>query len=309
MFDNCYEEFDNAHDCPLSLQMEEQMQLDEQSQEDYSPYSPFFESNDANKRNMTEAEGMTTNQKTNSNNNIKYNNIINQNNNISIENNVLKKEITFLSKKHNLTPKKKEKRRKNGESKKRNGNAINKITNSCIYNMHYFIKKLYKNINVDKPTTSNIEKKSYEEKGKLLNKTIYELYCENIMTKRFKGDKDIIDVDKNKQTELKREAYKKLDKNKVALDNFLKDNNLQNIMFFKEIKFRDFMASYLNNEKTICKRDEKNNVIFGISLTGFETYDQSFNGEYTPEEKNKYKNKIIDIINGRYDSKKKKFIS
>ena len=69
MFDNCYEEFDNAHDCPLSLQMEEQMQLYEQSQEDYSPYSPFFESNDAKKGNMTEAEGMTTNQKTNSNNN------------------------------------------------------------------------------------------------------------------------------------------------------------------------------------------------------------------------------------------------
>jgi len=130
-----------------------------------------------------------------------------------------------------LPKKNKKNRRKNSESKKRNGNAINKITNSCIYNMHYFIKKLYKNINVDKPTTSNIEKKSYEEKGKLLNKTIYELYCENIMTKRFKGDKDIIDVDKNKQTELKREAYKKLDKNKVALDNFLKDNNLQNIMF------------------------------------------------------------------------------
>ena len=125
------------------------------------------------------------------------------------------------------------------------------------------------------------------------------------MTKRFKGDKDIIDVDKNKQTELKREAYKKLNKNKVALDNFLKDNNLQNIMFFKEIKFRDFMVSYLNNEKTICKRDEKNNVIFGISLTGFETYEQSFNGEYTPEEKNKYKNKIIDIMDGKFYSKKK----
>ena len=152
--------------------------------------------NNYKKENETKEKNL---QKTNSNNNIKYNNIINQNNNISIENNVLKKEITFLSKKHNLTPKKKEKRRKNGESKKRNGNAINKITNSCIYNMHYFIKKLYKNINVDKPTTSNIEKKSYEEKGKLLNKTIYELYCENIMTKRFKGDKDIIDVDKNKQ--------------------------------------------------------------------------------------------------------------
>ena len=301
MFDNCYEEFDNAHDCPLSLQMEEQMQLYEQSQQDYSP---FFESNDAHKRNMTEAEWETTNPNTNLNNNIKNNNTCNLNNNINVENNSLKKEIVLLSEKRKRTPNEKKNRTRNGESKKRLGNAINKITNSCIYNLHYFIKKQYKNINVDKPTTSNIEGQSHEAKRELLNKTIYELYCENIMTKRFKGDSKIEETDKKKRIKIKREEYKKLNKNKEALDSFLKDNTLQNKKFFKEIKFLDFMISYLNNEKKICKRDDNNNITFGISLTGFETYEQSFNGEYTPIEKDKYKNKIFDIINRKSNDKK-----
>ena len=295
MFDSIYEEFWNNQDCHLNDLIEEEMRLCKDPQ---SSNSPFFESNDANKRNMTEAESITTNQKTNLYINNLNNNIININDKINIEINVKKKEKAFLSNKREKISNNKNYKRKKGESKKRNGNAINKIINSCIYNIHYFIKKLYKNIDVDKPTTSNIEGQSHEAKRKLLNKTIYELYCENLMTKRFKGDWKIKSDDIKKQIEMKKKIYKEQNKNKKALDNLLKDN-INNERFFKIIKFRDFMTSYLNNENKILKRDEKNSIIFSISLTGFETYDQSFNGEYTSEEKEKYRKNLFDIMKNK----------
>ena len=59
----------------------------------------------------------------------------------------------------------------------------------------------------------------------LFNKTVYELYCDNIMTKRFKEDLKIKHEDKKKQIEMKQEKYKELNKNKNAIDYFLKNNN------------------------------------------------------------------------------------
>ena len=314
MFDNIinnfYDDFNKNRVCSLSEQFEYEIGKYEEPKTSNSPLVDSIQFNDDYKGKMTEDECKTTNQNTNINinidNNIKINNIINLNNNINIENNSIKKEITILSKKRGRTPNKNKNKKRNGQSKKRLGNALNKIINSCIHNLHFFIEKRYKNINVDKPTTSNISGQSHKAKREFLNKTIYELYCDNIMTKRFKGDTNIKEkVDKKKRIEMKREEYKKLNKNKKALDSFLNDNNLQNMMFFKEIKFRDFMVSYLNNEKKICKRDENNNIIFGISLTGFETYEQSFNGEYSSEEKNKYKNHVFAIMLGTSNDRNK----
>ena len=52
----------------------------------------------------------------------------------------------------------------------------------------------------------------------------------------------------------------------------------------KEIKIIKYYKSYIRD-------------IFNLKLTGFETYEQFFNGEYTREEKEKYKNHIFNIMN------------
>ena len=181
--------------------------------------------------------------------------------------------------------------------KKRKGNASYKIYSSCANNLHYFIKKNYKSININKPTVTNNKKKSHEAMRELFNKTLYELYCDNVMSKRFKGDIEIKEIDINKRKEIKQKKYKEINKNKKSIDNILKNNNQQDEILFKEIKFQDFLIAYLNNENEIIKRDKNNKVIFNLKLTGFETYEQFFNGEYTREEKEKYKNNIFNIMN------------
>ena len=181
--------------------------------------------------------------------------------------------------------------------KKRKGNASYKIYSSCANNLHYFIKKNYKYININKPTVTNNKKKSHEAMRQLFNKTLYELYCDNVMSKRFKGDIEIKEIDINKRKEIKQKKYKELNKNKKAIDEILKNNNQEDEILFKEIKFQDFLIAYLNNENEIIKRDKNNKVIFNLKLTGFETYEQFFNGEYTREEKEKYKNHIFNIMN------------
>ena len=181
--------------------------------------------------------------------------------------------------------------------KKRKGNASYKIYSSCANNLHYFIKKNYKYININKPTVTNNKKKSHEAMRELFNKTLYELYCDNKMSKRFKGDIEIKEIDINKRKEIKQKKYKEINKNKKSIDNILKNNNQQDEILFKEIKFQDFLIAYLNNENEIIKRDKNNKVIFNLKLTGFETYEQFFNGEYTREEKEKYKNHIFNIMN------------
>ena len=101
----------------------------------------------------------------------------------------------------------------------------------------------------------------------------------------------------NKRKEIKQKKYKELNKNKKAIDEILKNNNQEDEILFKEIKFQDFLIAYLNNENEIIRRDKNNKVIFNLKLTGFETYEQFFNGEYTREEKEKYKNHIFNIMN------------
>ena len=261
------------------------------------------ENNTLIEQNYTKKEIKTKNQETIQNDNFNFHVNSNKPSKIKI---LIDKEIksnskTFITKKRGRRPKStKDTTQEISKSIKRSGNACYKIYNSCIYNTHYFIKKICKGLDVDKPTTSNNHKKSHDAMRELFNKTVYELYCDNIMTKRFKEDLKIKHEDKKKQIEMKQEKYRELNKNKKAIDYFLKNNNQEKDKdketLFKEIKFKDFLIAYLNNYRIICKRDENGNFIFRLPLTGFETYEQFFNGEYTQKEKEKFKNHIFDIM-------------
>ena len=236
--------------------------------------------------NLIEIENRTTVVHTNEINKTNKNNI----------NNIIEIEETKFDK-IKKPPKDLINKNKKIKGKNRKGNASYKIYSSCANNLHYFIKKIYKDININKPTVYNNKKKSHEAMRELFNKTLYELYCDNKMSKRFKGDIEIKEIDINKRKEIKQKKYKEINKNKKSIDNILKNNNQQDEILFKEIKFQDFLIAYLNNENEIIKRDKNNKVIFNLKLTGFETYEQFFNGEYTREEKEKYKNHIFNIIN------------
>ena len=109
-----------------------------------------------------------------------------------------------------------------------------------------------------------------------------------------------------KKKKIKQKLYKELAKNKKGIDNILKNNNKEDEILFKEFKFQDFLIAYLNNENEIIKRDKENNILLNIKLAGFETYNQFFNGEFTREEKEKYKYLIFGIINNTSRDRKKK---
>ena len=236
--------------------------------------------------NLIEIENRTTVVHTNEINKTNKNNI----------NNIIEIEETKFDK-IKKPPKDLINKNKKIKGKNRKGNASYKIYSSCANNLHYFIKKNYKYININKPTVTNNKKKSHEAMRELFNKTLYELYCDNVMSKRFKGDIEIKEIDINKRKEIKQKKYKELNKNKKAIDEILKNNNQEDEILFKEIKFQDFLIVYLNNENEIIRKDKNNKVIFNLKLTGFETYEQFFNGEYTREEKEKYKNHIFNIMN------------
>lgn len=294
MLDNFFNCTENSS-CPLLEAIEEHINL-------FNDINP--ENNTLIEQNCTEKEIKTINQNTIQNNNINFDVNSNKPSQIKI---LIDKEIkfnskTFTTKKRGRHPKStKDTTQEISKSIKRNGNACYKIYSSCIYNFNNFIKKICKGLDVDKPTTSNNHKKSHDAMRELFNKTVYELYCDNIMTKRFKEDLKIKHEDKKKQIEMKQEKYKELNKNKKAIDNYLKNNNQDKDKetLFKEIKFKDFLIAYLNNYRIICKREENGNFIFRLPLTGFETYEQSFNGVYTQKEKEKFKNHIFDIMKNK----------
>jgi len=220
-----------------------------------------------------------------------------QNNKIEV------KAHTFIDKKRGRPRKNSTKKIKN---KKKNCNEEYRIYNSCSDNLNKFLKKNYKILDIDKPTVTNDPHKSHDAMRVMLKKSLYELYCDIPLTKRIHGDKYIKEKDAKKRKEIKQKIYKELAKNKKAIDNILKNNNKEDEILFKEIKFQDFLIAYLNNENEIIKRDKENKIVLNINLNGFETYNQFFNGKFTPEEKEKYKYLIFGIINNTSCDRKKK---
>ena len=222
---------------------------------------------------------------------------VNNNNNIVSINNA------FISKKRGRPRKNCEKNVKDKtKGKYRPGNASYKIYVSCIKNMHNFLKKIFKGLELDRPTITKYTKKSHDAHRELFNKTIYELYSKNPMVRRFKGDLKIKEKNKEKRYLIKIEKYNQLKKNKKKIDSYFEKNTNKEI--FTDIKFKDFLIAYLNNEKEIIKKEE-NTCFYHLDLKGFETYEQFFNSEYSKEEKEKYKQHVFGIINNKSNDKKR----
>ena len=226
----------------------------------------------------------------NDDNNNEYNNNIN---NIQFINK------TFVAKKRGRPQKNNNNTIKDKKKGKyRPGNVSFKIYVSCMKNIHYFLNIKFKGLELDMPTITNNKKKSHDAQRELFSKTIYEIYSQNQMVRRFKGDLKIKEKNKEIRNLMKIETYNKLKKNQKIIDSYFENNQNENEEIFKVIKFQDFLKAYLNNEKEIIK-EEEGIFSYNLDLTGFETYEQSFNSEYTKEEKEEYKQYVITIMNGK----------
>ena len=206
-------------------------------------------------------------------------------------------------------PKEEEKKNKNNKErnkgKYRKGNACYRIFTSCIKNMHYFIKLKYKGLeNLYMPNSTNNKKKSHDSMRESINKTLYDTYCEEAKPRRFQGDSKIKEDDKENKKQLRKIKYLELNKNKNIIDKFLLNCNEEEKILFKTITKKDFLMAYLKDENMIIKNDKTiGNII--IDLKGFETYSECFNGEYSKEEKEKFKIHVLEIIDNKsYDRNK-----
>ena len=195
------------------------------------------------------------------------------------------------------------KRKKNTDPKKgkfRQINATPKIFNSCKKSLHNFIKAKIKNIDLNEPTINVQGKNNQTYWRNLSNKTIYESYCD-ILPKRIKGDNKI-SIDDEKRIEKRKELFKQANKNEKEINSIINiDDNYYKL--FKILKFKDFLKAYLNDETKIIELTSDNELI-EIDLIWFETYSQFFNFEYTPEQKQMYKNHVLNIIKGNVKSLK-----
>ena len=205
-------------------------------------------------------------------------------------------------------PKEKEKIYKNDKERKkgkyRKGNACYRIFTSCDKNMHYFIKLKYKGLEkLYMPNSTNNKKKSHDAMREAINKTIYDTYCET-KPRRFKGDREIKEEDENKKKLLRKLKYQELNKNKKETDMFLFNCNIEDKILFKAVTRKDFLKAYLNDENRIIKNDDTYGNI-NIDFFGFETYSQCFNGEYSKEEKEKFKIYVLDILENKSNDKAK----
>ena len=193
--------------------------------------------------------------------------------------------------------------KKNTDPKKgkfRQINATPKIFNSCKKSLHNFIKAKIKNIDLNEPTINVQGKNNQTYWRNLSNKTIYEIYCD-ILPKRIKGDNKI-SIDDEKRIEKRKELFKQANKNEKEINSIINiDDNYYKL--FKILKFKDFLKAYLNDETKIIKLTSDNELI-EIDLIWFETYSQFFNFEYTPEQKQMYKNHVLNIIKGNVKSRK-----
>ena len=193
--------------------------------------------------------------------------------------------------KKNIDPKK---------GKFRQINVTPKIFNSCKKSLHNFIKAKIKKIDLNEPTINVQGKNNQTYWRNLSNKTIYEIYYD-ILPKRFKGDNQI-SIDDEKRIEKRKELFKQVNKNEKEINSIVNiDDNYYKL--FKILKFKDFLKAYLNDETKIIKLTSDNEII-KIDLIWFETYSQFFNFEYTPEQKQMYKNHVLNIIKGNVKSLK-----
>lgn len=137
---------------------------------------------------------------------------------------------------------------------------------------------------------------NYEEYRKFCKKELILIYNDSIP--------------KNIKAYLKEERKKKKDKykhdnNKALIKNIIsKENNNQNLekkffILFKKVSFYDMIEVYFdNNKKSIIKDNIK------IDLNNFERYETFFNDIYNKEKKEKFKNKIKEILEPIHEEKK-----
>ena len=182
------------------------------------------------------------------------------------------------------------------KGKYRPGNVSLRIYVSCMKKIHFFINSKFKGLELDMPTITNNPRKSHDAQRELFNKTIYEIYTQIQMVRRFKGDLKIKETNKKQKNLMKIEMYRKLKKNQKEIDSYFENNKNENEELFKVVKFQDFLKAYLNNDVEIIKEEEGISS-YHLDLKGFETYEQSFNPEYSKEEKEEYKQYVFTIIN------------
>ena len=174
------------------------------------------------------------------------------------------------------------------QGKNRDINAFPKIRNSVRDQIDFFIKKNFNGLgDLDIPIIN--------DSGKINNdKSVYEMYCD-FVPKKFKGDWEIKEKDKKKRKILRKEAYIKISKNKIILDEFINEEIKEHDIIFNVLKFKDFLKAYLNNEKRIVKYDKKYGKLV-INLNGFETYDDFFNWEYDKIQKETFKEHMLEKL-------------
>ena len=173
-----------------------------------------------------------------------------------------------------------------GKHRKQNGCCL--VINRIIKRIHKFILRRFKHPglkNLNEPNTPREFKFSYSNMRKLLNISIYDIYCYYTVPTRVECDQMISNrIEKSEIVEIQRE------KNKVLLDELISKNKEAEI-FFKTIKVKDFLEPYFFKTKQIDSGEIK------IKLIGneFEAYDQDFNNLYSPKEKKAIMEKLLKL--------------
>ena len=196
----------------------------------------------------------------------------------------------FICKKKGRPRKGQENQSNRNHTKDSYDNARKKIINSCKSEIYKTIKKyIPKNssITLHVPTIEKQMGYSYESIEQFFDKKIYDIFCDS-------KPKKVKDEIKNN-----REQYQHNTINiKKLLEDELKDENKQ-IKILKglfNLDFKDFLAVYLNGETEIKIFDDIN-----ISLDGFESYDSCFKNIYDQNLRDKYKTKILEMLeNNQY---------
>jgi hypothetical protein len=173
-----------------------------------------------------------------------------------------------------------------GKHRKQNGCC--RVINRLIIRIHKFVLRRFKHPglkNLNEPNTPREFKFSYSNMRKLLNISIYDIYCYYTVPTRVECDQMISNrIEKSEIVEIQRE------KNKVLLDELISKNKEAEI-FFKTIKIKDFLEPYFFKTKQINSGEIK------IKLIGneFEAYDQDFNNLYSPKEKKAIMEKLLKL--------------
>lgn len=188
-----------------------------------------------------------------------------------------------------------------GKGRFRKINVTPKIFNACKKNMHSYIQIKFKEADLKEPDINQNGPKDISYWRETSNKTIYEIYC-NQIPKRFKGDTKIKEKEKTKERiKERKELYNQTNYNKKQIDEKLEKDGSYKL--FKILRFKDFLKPYLRNKTRIIKLTEFG--LIELKLKGFETYSQFCNYEFSKEQKEEYKNHVLGIINGTVKDRKK----